>query len=83
MQVEPTSKEPLVPVTDSEKRSTLAAKLMLMDAGLPFANLSWPTTVSGAGRSSQALNAIADASTASPKPVTGLLSRGCLQSGLS
>lgn len=53
--IQQTSREPLVPVTDSEKRSTLAAKLMLTEAGLPLANLSRPTTVSGGGSSAEAL----------------------------
>ena len=66
------SSEPLVPVTDSENRSTLPAKLMLTEAGLPPANLRLPSTVSGGGSSSHTLIAKAEASTTSPKPAQHL-----------
>lgn len=43
---------------------------MLIPAGLPEANLTLPTTVSGGGRSGLMLVAVADASTTSPSPVS-------------
>lgn len=63
----------MVPVTDREKRSTEPAKVMLKLAGVPEANLTAPTRVSGGGSSSLRLSALADASVTCPSPVSKAL----------
>lgn len=63
-----TSKEPCVPVTDREKRSTEPAKVTLIPPHVPEANLTLPTRVSGGGNSLLTLAAVADASSTSPNP---------------
>ena len=58
-----------MPVTDREKRRTDPAKVILTPAGVPEANLTVPTRVSGGGSSSLTLSAVADAVMTSPSPV--------------
>ena len=66
-----------MPVTDREKRSTEPAKVMLTLAGVPEANLTAPTRVSGGGSSSLRLSAFADASVTCPSPVLMALQFRC------
>ena len=63
----------MVPVTDREKRSTEPAKVMLKLAGVPEANLTAPTRVSGGGSSSLRLSALVDASVTCTSPVSKAL----------
>ena len=64
-----TSREPCVPVTDREKRSTEPAKVTLTLLHVPEANLTLPTSVSGGGNNSLlTLAAVADACSTSPNP---------------
>lgn len=63
-----TSREPCVPVTDREKRSTEPAKVTLMPPQVPEANLTLPTSVSGEGNFLLTVAEVADASSTSPNP---------------
>ena len=63
-----TSRDPLVPTTESEKRNTVPAKVTLMLAGVLDSKWMVPTTVSGGGKLLLRLIAVADAFTISPRP---------------